>query len=210
MHDPSSWAKQSKLAASGKWGELSTWQTELKGGKDDLTKIEGIGSKIAGLLSDAGITSFAALKKASAKKLKGILEAAGSRYQMHDPSTWAQQAKLADAGKWEELTTLQGELSGGKTATKTTKKVAKKAIKDDLKKIEGIGPKIASLLNDAGINTFAQLSKASNKKLKGILEAAGSRFRMHDPGSWPKQAKLAAGGKWEELKKLQDELDGGK
>ncbi len=58
--------------------------------------------------------------------------------------------------------------------------------------------------------TFKDLSKISVKKLKGILEAAGSKFQVHDPASWPKQAKLAAAAKWEELEELQKELTGGK
>ncbi|MEO9893954.1 helix-hairpin-helix domain-containing protein [Aurantibacter sp.] len=90
------------------------------------------------------------------------------------------------------------------------KKVVAKAKKDDLKKIEGIGPKIASILTEKGIGTFALLSKASVKSLEAILKEAGPRYTMHKPGSWPKQAKLANAGKWDELKKLQDKLDGGK
>ncbi len=81
---------------------------------------------------------------------------------------------------------------------------------DDLKKIEGIGPKIASLLNDGGILTFASLASTDVSKIKEILLAAGSRYKMHDPTTWPQQAALAADGKWEELKKWQDELDGGR
>ncbi|MRH99661.1 glycoside hydrolase family 13 [Kriegella sp. EG-1] len=90
------------------------------------------------------------------------------------------------------------------------KKPVAKAKKDDLKKIEGVGPKIASILTEKGIGTFALLGKASVKTLEGILKEAGPRYTMHKPGSWPKQAKLAAAGKWDELKKLQDKLDGGK
>ena len=97
-----------------------------------------------------------------------------------------------------------------KTAKKPVKKTVKKAKKDDLKKIEGIGPKIASILTDKGIGTFKKLSGASVSKLEGILKEAGPRYSMHKPGSWPKQAKLADQGKWDELKKLQDKLDGGK
>ncbi len=81
---------------------------------------------------------------------------------------------------------------------------------DDLKIIEGIGPKIAEILIAAGIATFAELAKTKATKVKEILEAAGSRYKMHDPTSWPKQADLAAKGKMDELKKLQDELNGGK
>lgn len=81
--------------------------------------------------------------------------------------------------------------------------------KDDLTKVEGIGPKIKGLLYDAGIYTFKQLSNTSLDKLKQILDDAGPRFKMHKPLTWAQQAKLAAAGKWDELKKWQDELKGG-
>jgi len=84
------------------------------------------------------------------------------------------------------------------------------AASDDLTKIEGVGKKIAELLVAENIVSFKDLSKASEKKLKGILEAGGSKFKLHDPASWPKQAKLAAAGKWAELEELQQELTGGK
>ncbi len=81
---------------------------------------------------------------------------------------------------------------------------------DDLKKIEGVGPKIAELLNADGIYTFAELAAAPVERVQGILDAAGSRYRVHNPGTWGQQAQLAADGKWDELKVLQDELNGGK
>jgi len=81
---------------------------------------------------------------------------------------------------------------------------------DDLTKIEGIGPKIAQILQDGGIKTFASLASSSSGDVKKLLDAAGPRFKMHDPGSWPRQSRLAADGKWNELEKLQDELDGGR
>lgn len=97
------------------------------------------------------------------------------------------------------------------TAKKTTtKKTAAKSDKDNLKKIEGIGPKIEKLLQEKGIMTYKDLSKAKITVLKEILEEAGSRYRMHDPSTWAEQAKLADKGDWEKLDKLQDELKGGK
>ncbi len=66
------------------------------------------------------------------------------------------------------------------------------------------------MLNAAGISTFTALSKASTSKLKGILDKAGPRYQMHNPSTWPQQSKLAAAGKWAELQKLQDKLDGGR
>ena len=88
---------------------------------------------------------------------------------------------------------------------------AKKAAKgDDLKLVEGIGPKIAELLVAGGIDTFAKLADTDSDKIKAILEEAGSNFASHDPTTWPQQAKLAAEGKFDELKALQDELQGGR
>ncbi len=95
---------------------------------------------------------------------------------------------------------------------KTTKKVVKKATGkkgDDLKKVEGIGPKIAEHFNNAGIFTFEELANTEVSKLQDILTAAGPRYRMHNPGSWPKQARMAADGNWDELKAWQDAHDKG-
>jgi hypothetical protein len=82
--------------------------------------------------------------------------------------------------------------------------------KENLKVIEGIGPKIESLLQKNGIYTLDQLAKSSTGNLLSLLQNAGSSFQMHDPNSWPQQAALARDGKWEELGKLQDKLEGGK
>lgn len=96
------------------------------------------------------------------------------------------------------------------TETPKTENVAKSDTKDDLKIVEGIGPKIAQLLNDAGINTWAALAATEVSKIKEILTDAGSRYATHDPTTWPKQAELAAAGEMDKLKAWQDELDGGK
>lgn len=81
---------------------------------------------------------------------------------------------------------------------------------DDLTTIEGIGPKIAGLLHAAGITTFAQLAQAEVSRLDQILNEAGAGFQMAKPDTWPEQAKLAAEGKWDELKILQQSLLGGR
>ncbi len=81
---------------------------------------------------------------------------------------------------------------------------------DKLTLIEGIGPKIAELLTNDGIVTFADLADAKVEKLSEILAAAGSRYTMHKPDTWPQQSALARDGKMDELKALQDKLDGGK
>ena len=81
--------------------------------------------------------------------------------------------------------------------------------KDDLTKIEGIGTKVQGLLNDAGIFTWLQLSRAEESFIKTVLEKAGGVYASMKPGTWAKQAEMAHEGKWDALKKWQDELDGG-
>ena len=82
--------------------------------------------------------------------------------------------------------------------------------KDDLKKLEGIGPKLEQILNAAGLQNFTQLAAMTPAEIKPILDAAGNQFRMHDPKSWPYQAELAAKGEWERLKEYQNLLISGK
>jgi len=84
-------------------------------------------------------------------------------------------------------------------------------IENDLTIIEGIGKKIESILKDNGIKTWEMLSNYDPVEIKNILlEKGGVNYRIHDPGSWPAQALLAYEGKWEKLKKYQDEITGGR
>lgn len=80
----------------------------------------------------------------------------------------------------------------------------------DLQIVEGIGPKIADLLIAAGIYDLADLAEAAVDKLNEVLEAAGSRYRLADPSTWPAQAALGAKGDMDALQKLQDSLKGGR
>jgi hypothetical protein len=79
---------------------------------------------------------------------------------------------------------------------------------DDLKRIEGIGPKVEKLLNEIGIRSFEDLAGADAVDLEKKLDQAG--LQMMDPKGWVEQAKLAARGEWAELEKLQEGLKGGR
>jgi ribosomal protein L30 len=79
---------------------------------------------------------------------------------------------------------------------------------DDLKIIEGIGPKIAGVLQQAGIATFAQLAETSSERLTEIMQEA--KLRLANPETWAEQSALAAAGKWDELKELQARLNAGR
>ncbi len=94
------------------------------------------------------------------------------------------------------------------TAEKASKKAASKD-PDNLTKIEGIGPKAAEALVAAGVDTYDKLAKSKAEKIKEILTEASSRMAHLDPTSWPKQAKMAADGKWDALKEWQDKAKAG-
>ena len=100
------------------------------------------------------------------------------------------------------------DVEATKEAVKEDKK-AESADADDLTKIEGVGPKAAEALSNAGLDTFAKVAKADADKMKDILTEASSRMAHLDPTSWPKQAQMAADGKWDELKEWQDSVKGG-
>ena len=85
---------------------------------------------------------------------------------------------------------------------------SKKKDADDLIKIEGIGPKVAKILADAGITTFAELARMKVSDVQKILNEAG--MQMMDPEGWVDQAKLAAKGDWDALEKMQEQLKGGR
>jgi predicted flap endonuclease-1-like 5' DNA nuclease len=88
--------------------------------------------------------------------------------------------------------------------------LGKKVRLDDLRIVEGIGPKIERLMNRDGIRTWAELATAPLPRLERILKRAGRRYNMHDPGTWSRQASLLVEARWVEFKELTDRLVGGR
>ncbi|MEL6864308.1 MAG: 30S ribosomal protein S1 [Bacteroidota bacterium] len=119
-----------------------------------------------------------------------------------------QQNKDTPAPKVEAAPPAKEEVE--EVVAEVTEEVTAEVAKDDLKKVEGIGPKIEELLHGAGIHTYAQLAGTEADRLRTILDEAGSRYKVHDPTTWPQQAGMAAAGEWDKLKEWQDELQGGK
>ena len=127
----------------------------------------------------------------------------------------AKPAKKAEkAAPKKETKKAEPKVEAKAAAPKVEKAAPKKAAPkkatgkpDDLKKVEGIGPKIASTLVEAGVATFADLAKLKPEAISEIISGVRGN---HVTDTWPAQAQLAADGKWDELKKWQDELDGGK
>ncbi|MBC7522909.1 MAG: 50S ribosomal protein L21 [Flavobacterium sp.] len=133
----------------------------------------------------------------------GVKKATPAAKKEEAPKAEKEEATKAEkAPKAEKLVEAVEEKAP--KAPKAPKKV------DDLAFIEGIGPKAAEALVLAGIDTFVKLAGATVEEVNIILDASTSKIQHLDPTTWAQQAQLAADGKMDELKKLQDELNGGK
>jgi len=189
---------------------------------DNFQIIEGVGPKVNKVLIDAGYRNWSELAVADPADLRKHLDAAGKNFSLCDPTTWPHQAGLAAASNWDDLIKYQKFTDGGREtvgSTQTDSKFEKLAAKklgfsssnpNDLKVVEGVGPKIEGLMKAGGINTWAELAATDVARIQEILDAAGPRYKLATPRTWPQQAQLAANGDWAALKALQDELKGGK
>jgi len=189
--------------------------------EDNLQIVEGIGPKIEEVLKAADIETWKILSGATEAQLRTILTDQNPNYRIHNPKSWPQQAQLASEGKWDELIEFQKFLDGGREDAgdfDTPSKVEKMAMKiwgfsnnpQDLKIIEGIGPKIEQLLKAGDISNWQQLADTSVERLQEILDAAGDNYDLAKPDTWPRQAEMAAAGNWEGLADYQEKLKGGR
>jgi predicted flap endonuclease-1-like 5' DNA nuclease len=188
-------------------GNEAEFYTSIK--PDNLQIIEGIGPKMESVLNENGISTWSQLATKTVPELQAILGKYGNRYQIIDPTIWLEQVKLAAAGKVDDLINLQkidGVSKLENMMYQGRKSGFAKYKQDDLKIVEGIGPKIEVLLGNAGIDTWQQLSVAELSSIKAILQAAGPRYRLATPESWSLQARLANNGDWSKLKQIQDKL----
>lgn len=185
---------------------------------DNLQIIEGIGPKTEGLLHKNEIRRWNTLARTSVEKLQQLLNEAGSRFQLLQPGAWPRQAQLADEGKWDELIEYQQFLSSSKSSSgQGQAKIQRLGFRalgfnndpNDLKVVEGIGPKIEGLLKAAGIHTWSQLADTPVDRLQQVMNEAGERYRLANPETWPRQAGLASRGQWQELREYQGFLQSG-
>ena len=165
--------------------------------KDDLTMINGVGPFIAQKLNEIGVFTYEDVSAWDAAEINRITEAIGYFPRRIERDDWVgQAAKLARVKKVDPESLKQ--------------KAAHPTNKEDLKIVEGIGPKIETLLKEAGIMNWQDLAETKTEQLQEILSTAGDRYRMHDPGTWAAQASLAANSEWALLKEYQEELKGGR
>ncbi len=152
------------------------------------------------------------------KRRKGFRKKNGHRQSLSEIVIESIVASGATPAKKEEPKPKPAKAKAEKPKKETkvaapkaeAKAPAKKAAKaDDLKKIEGVGPKAAEAMVAAGLDTFAKVAKAKPEAIATILSDASSNLAHLVTETWPKQAQLASDGNWDELKELQDKLDGG-
>ncbi len=211
------WARWKKIAAEweAKANKLRTEKTKLTSDLDACkrrrSELEGENSRKQSEIRELKLRldeeAKANMKLAeAAKKAKAVPPVQSS-------TTPPAQSAVSAASGFAAGAAMSGNKGNDITdeSLAEAKAVFGKRIKaDDLKIVEGIGPKIEQLFKDAGIKTWYMLSKTDPADLKKILDDAGPRFLMHVPRTWPRQAQMAYEGRWAELLKYQDELDGGK
>lgn len=197
-------------------------QTESKYSKlapTNLQIIEGIGPKMEAVLNENQVTTWKELAAKSDGELRDILAGYGDKYKIIDPTFWPPQANMAAHGLFDKLIEFQRKVGSATGEANTASKLEKLSIKlgiikkwkkNDLKIVEGIGPKIEKLLKEAGLDSWKKLSKASFEDIRTVLDGGGAKFKIADPTTWPQQSRLAYEGKFDELEALQEVLKGGR
>jgi predicted flap endonuclease-1-like 5' DNA nuclease len=157
------------------------------------------------------LTELAA-QKAEMEKLQAALNESEAASARHGQRLSEADSRIASLEA--ELESLRKASAAGTTSTlaaTTVEAVATEpVVPDDLKRVEGIGPKLEQMLNEHGIHTFAKLAATAVSDLQAILEKGGDAYRIHDPGTWPQQAGLLAEGRTEEFEALTARLKGGR
>ena len=169
-------------------------------GPSGLSMIWGLNTAANQRLEEKGVENYNQLTQTTASEMEEVLALAAPYYPDMEPdsihTTWVEQANIAAMGDWDGLHDYQ----------QRSKLIA---LREDLKKLWGVGPKIEEVLNENGIYLYAQIASVPADRITEILRRAGSRFRMSSSQlheTWPEQARLADRGEWDALQTFQDTL----
>ncbi|MBK6902618.1 MAG: hypothetical protein IPH04_07340 [Saprospirales bacterium] len=161
--------------------------------KDDLQQIHGIGPFLEKQLHSVGLYTYEQISKLDETLIEQLTKAIQFFPGRILKDDWVGQARRLHDNPTEaphEFRPVSSE-------------------NESLRIIEGIGPKIEALLADSGIHSLKDLAEADVERLQEILQAAGERYRLHDPSTWPEQARLATEGEWDQLKSFKEYLNRG-
>ena len=175
-------------------------------------KLSGTPSPLAATIAEEKAAEADTVAEEATETVEGdaVVEEVQAEVEVEAAETPSEENASAPTEEVAEESAESVEADAVVEEAQTEEETPVAATPDDLKKIEGIGPKIEELLHSAGFETYAKVADADADALKQVLNDAGSRFAVHDPTTWPKQARLADLGQWDELKTWQDELQGGK
>jgi predicted flap endonuclease-1-like 5' DNA nuclease len=164
---------------------------------DDLTQLAGVGPKASEALATAGITTYAALAEANEPQLRHALHES-DMVPPANVASWPMQASLAAKGDWQGLMKYNQRGSEPKHRAAPKAKAAPAAPPDDLTQLTGIGPRISTILADAGVTTYAQLEHTDPSDLRKAIAQSGA-LPPSSLDSWPTQASYATRGDWQGL-----------
>ncbi|MEM6794825.1 MAG: hypothetical protein AAF725_12670 [Acidobacteriota bacterium] len=195
-------AEGQQAKASARLEEAEARLAELGGRESGAEELEELEDELKARSEEAN-RSEAALEECRTRRaeLEEQARESAARIEALEADLQAARSKNSD---------LQKGLAAGAAVAAGASASAPPPDPDDLKVIEGVGPKIEGLLNVDGLYTWRSVADAETGRLQRILDEAGPRYRIHDPGTWRRQAALAADGKWEDLEEFQDFLKGGR
>jgi len=171
---------------------------------DDTPSIRGMAFKVRHLVTVEELTEELPVKPSKASAARPVKATLAPTAMDDEPSEPEILAAVDSAAAAKTLSVVEEP-----AVAETPEAVAESLSADDLELIEGIGPKIATVLKAAGIVTFADLAAADTSRLAEILQQEPN-LRLADPSTWPEQAALAAAGDWDAFKALTEQLKGGK
>jgi predicted flap endonuclease-1-like 5' DNA nuclease len=165
--------------------------------KDDLTLIDGLGPFLEKKLNDAGVFTYEQISKWTPQDIQRVTKEIQFFEGRIEKDNWVSQARRLSSLKEDNPEAL---ISSDKP------RPAPEEEADNLQLIEGIGPQIEQILRERGIQRFQDIAKSDPQDLRTILEETNPELLVHDPETWPAQARLAANQQWDVLKDYQEQL----
>ena len=162
--------------------------------RDDLTRIEGIGTFLENQLNDIGVHTYEDISSWDSGRIAEVTREIGYFEGRIEKDQWVEQAAQLALQKQENPDDFKSKVAPFSEDP------------SDLTIIEGIGPMVADALKTAGITVWGELAAADVGHLREILEASGPNYNMHDPATWPAQARLAVEEEWGLLQEYQEEI----
>ena len=164
---------------------------------DDLTQLVGVGPKASAALATAGITTYAALAEANEPQVRHALHEA-DMVPPANVATWPMQATLRREGRLAGPHEVQQASRRAQPPRRPSRRRPRPRPPDDLTQLNGIGPRISSILSDGGVTTYAELEHTDPSDLRKIIAQSGA-LPPSSLDTWPTQASYAARGDWQGL-----------